>query len=125
LGSLAANRGVAAWLSDLEEPPGLGAAASVACSSSASPESGSNAEFQARWRPPSSPGRRWPRPTRSAGGGLIDWVITVDHKKIGILYIFTALFLFAAQVSTGLANFLVPLQIGAADVAFPRDNAMS
>jgi cytochrome c oxidase subunit 1 len=100
-------------------------------------------------------------------GGLVDWVTTVDHKKIGILYIFTAfsifliggvlallirtelaepglqtmgentynqvftmhgtlmLFLFAAQVSTGLANYLVPLQIGAADVAFPRANAMS
>jgi cytochrome c oxidase subunit 1 len=35
------------------------------------------------------------------------------------------IFLFAAQVSTGLANYLVPLQIGAADVAFPRANAMS
>jgi len=35
------------------------------------------------------------------------------------------IFLFAAQVSTGLANYFVPLQIGAADVAFPRLNAMS
>jgi cytochrome c oxidase subunit I len=35
------------------------------------------------------------------------------------------IFLFAAQVSTGLANSFVPLQIGAADVAFPRLNAMS
>jgi cytochrome c oxidase subunit I len=100
-------------------------------------------------------------------GGLVDWLTTVDHKKIGLLYIFTSfaiflaggvlallvraelaepglqtmgentynqvftmhgtlmIFLFAAQVSTGLANFLVPLQIGAADVAFPRANAMS
>src|SRR5215213_1551255 len=100
-------------------------------------------------------------------GGLVDYLTTVDHKKIGILYIFTAfaiflvggifsllirtelaepglqtmgentynqaftmhgtlmIFLFAAQVSTGLANYLVPLQIGAADVAFPRANAMS
>jgi cytochrome c oxidase subunit I len=100
-------------------------------------------------------------------GGLVDYLTTVDHKKIGILYIVTAfaiflaggvlallvraelarpglqtmglntynqvftmhgtlmIFLFAAQVSTGLANFLVPLQIGAADVAFPRANAMS
>jgi cytochrome c oxidase subunit I len=99
--------------------------------------------------------------------GIVDWVTTVDHKKIGILYIVTSfaiflvggflallvrtelarpglqtmglntynqvfsmhgtlmIFLFAAQVSTGLANFLVPLQIGAADVAFPRANAMS
>jgi cytochrome c oxidase subunit 1 len=99
--------------------------------------------------------------------GIVDYLTTVDHKKIGILYIFTAfgiflaggilalvvrwelaqpglqamgentynqvftmhgtlmIFLFAAQVSTGLANYLVPLQIGAADVAFPRANAMS
>jgi cytochrome c oxidase subunit 1 len=35
------------------------------------------------------------------------------------------IFLFAAQVSTGFANYMVPLQIGAADVAFPRANAMS
>jgi cytochrome c oxidase subunit 1 len=99
--------------------------------------------------------------------GVVDWITTVDHKKIGVLYIVTSfviflaggvlallvrtelaepglqtmslntynqvftmhgtlmIFLFAAQVSTGLANFLVPLQIGAADVAFPRANAMS
>jgi cytochrome c oxidase subunit 1 len=99
--------------------------------------------------------------------GLVDWFITVDHKKIGILYIFTAfgvflaggiiallfrielahsglqvmglntynqlitmhgtlmVLLFGAQVSTGLANYIMPLQIGAADVAFPRLNAMS
>jgi cytochrome c oxidase subunit I len=104
-------------------------------------------------------------PERPAG--VVDWVTTVDHKRIGILYIVTSfviflaggalalliraelarpglqtmglntynqvftmhgtlmIFLFAAQVSTGLANFLVPLQIGAADVAFPRANAMS
>ncbi len=100
-------------------------------------------------------------------GGLVDWVTTVEHKKIGILYIFTSvaifllagifalivrlelanpslgvlseggynelftmhgtmmIFLFANQVSIGLANYFVPLQIGAADVAFPRLNAMS
>src|SRR5918912_878983 len=103
----------------------------------------------------------------TARGRLVEYLTTVDHKKIGILYINTAfvmfllggvlallvraelaapgqqllgeyayneaftmhgtllLFLFAAQVSTGLANFLVPLQIGAADVAFPRLNAVS
>jgi cytochrome c oxidase subunit 1 len=100
-------------------------------------------------------------------GGLVDWVTTVDHKKIGLLYIFTSvaifalggifalvvrtelanpslgvlseggynqlftmhgtlmILLFANQVSTGLGNYFVPLQIGAADVAFPRLNAMS
>ena len=99
--------------------------------------------------------------------GLVDWITTVDHKKIGLLYIFTSvaifllagifamvvrielaepgqqlvgeqgynelftmhgtlmIFLFAAQISTGFANYFVPLQIGAADVAFPRLNAMS
>jgi cytochrome c oxidase subunit I len=104
---------------------------------------------------------------RPAAGGLVGWVTTVDHKKIGILYMVTStaifllagilallvrleltqpgtqaldwdaynhvftmhgtmmIFLFAAQISTGLANYLVPLQIGAADVAFPRLNAMS
>ncbi|HZD01823.1 MAG TPA: cytochrome c oxidase subunit I [Actinomycetes bacterium] len=99
-------------------------------------------------------------------GGLVEWVTSVDHKKIGLLYIFTSvaifllggvfallvrlelgnpgrvlseqaynqfftmhgtlmIFLFAAQASTGLANYFVPLQVGAADVAFPRLNAMS
>jgi cytochrome c oxidase subunit 1 len=107
------------------------------------------------------PGRHAPR------GGLVDWVTTVEHKKIGLLYMVTAfgvflfggvlallvraelakpgmqlltessynavftmhgtlmIFLFANQISTGLANYFVPLQIGAADVAFPRLNAMS
>src|SRR6266542_1591878 len=68
---------------------------------------------------------------------LVDYLTTVDHKKIGILYVYTAfgvflfagvlalLVRFAVQVTTGLANFFMPLQIGAADVAFPRLNALS
>ena len=97
---------------------------------------------------------------------LLDWLTTVDHKKIGILYIITAglfgvgggalslvvrtelaetgaiiaadtynqmftmhasimLFLFIMPVATGFANYLVPLQIGALDMAFPRINALS
>jgi cytochrome c oxidase subunit I len=98
---------------------------------------------------------------------LVDYLTTVDHKKIGILYVYTAfgvflfagvlallvrfelaapglqalsenafnqvftmhgtmmVLLFAVQVTTGLANFIMPLQIGAADVAFPRLNALS
>jgi cytochrome c oxidase subunit I len=35
----------------------------------------------------------------------------------------TMIFLFVMPVTTGLANYLVPLQIGARDVAFPRLNA--
>lgn len=96
-----------------------------------------------------------------------DWITTVDHKRIGILYMGTALIFFliggllALLIRTQLAvpnntvlgaetynqvftmhgtimiflavmplnaaffNFLVPLQIGARDVAFPRLNAFS
>src|SRR5205823_8004999 len=95
------------------------------------------------------------------------WLVTVDHKRIGIMYIATALVFFVAggvlallmrgQLATpnerfltkdsydevmtmhgtimiflvvvpilaGFANFLVPLMIGARDVAFPRLNAFS
>jgi cytochrome c oxidase subunit I len=100
-------------------------------------------------------------------GRVAAWVTTVDHKRIGILYIATSLVFFAAggilallmraQLATpdehfvtrnaynelftihgttmiflfivpfwaGLANFLVPLMIGARDMAFPRLNALS
>jgi cytochrome c oxidase subunit I len=105
------------------------------------------------------------RPT--ATEGFWGWVNTVDHKKIGILYLVTAFFFFLLggieallvrvqlsapnqeflsadlynQVFTmhgttmiflvimpmgvGLFNLLVPLMIGARDVAFPRLNALS
>lgn len=98
---------------------------------------------------------------------IIDWLTTVDHKKIGIMYGAIALFfllvggLEALIIRTQLAvpendlisaqrynqlftmhgttmiflavmplnaaffNFLVPLQIGARDVAFPRINSLS
>ena len=104
------------------------------------------------------------RPTGYSKGAW-GWITTVDHKKIGILYLVTAfiffligglealllrvqlgapdstflsaeaynqvftmhgttmIFLVIMPLSAGLANFLVPLQIGARDVAFPRLNA--
>jgi cytochrome c oxidase subunit 1 len=100
-------------------------------------------------------------------GRVASWVATVDHKRIGILYILTSLvfflaggilallirtqliatdvdifsrdtynelftmhgttmvFLVVVPIFAGFANFLVPLMIGARDVAFPRLNALS
>jgi cytochrome c oxidase subunit I len=100
-------------------------------------------------------------------GRYARWLVTTDHKQIGILYISTSLIFFAGggilamlmrgQLATpnehfvtrddynqlftlhgtvmvflvvvpilaGFGNFLVPLMIGARDVAFPRLNAMS
>lgn len=102
-----------------------------------------------------------------ADTGLWSWLTTVDHKRIGALYLITGLFFFvvggleAAVIRAQLAvpnanvvsadmynqlftmhgttmiflavmplsaaffNFLIPLQIGARDVAFPRLNAFS
>ena len=99
--------------------------------------------------------------------GIWGWLTTVDHKKIGKLYLYTALtffliggieagimrwqlarpnldvvsaevfnqlftmhgttmvFLVIMPLSAAFFNFLIPLQIGARDVAFPRLNAFS
>ena len=100
-------------------------------------------------------------------GDWRDWMTTVDHKKIGVLYGVTALvfmvlgglealiirtqlavpendlvsaemynslftmhgltmvFLVGMPMAVAFFNFLIPLQIGARDVAFPRLNALS
>ena len=100
-------------------------------------------------------------------GSVARWLVTVDHKRIGILYLVTAfifffvaglmavlmriqlshadagfltrsaynqvvamhgtamVFLFIIPVLAGFGNYLVPLMIGARDMAFPRLNAAS
>jgi cytochrome c oxidase subunit I len=97
----------------------------------------------------------------------IEWVTTTDHKRIGILYLFTTAFFFllggveallmriqlgspdntfldpttynqlftmhgttmiflvVVPIFAGFANYVVPLMIGARDVAFPRLNMLS
>src|SRR6202140_4011820 len=104
---------------------------------------------------------------RPTGDRLHDWVVAVDHKKLGILYILYALmfliiggieatimriqlivphnhfvspgvfnrmftmhgttmiFFVVMPIVFGFANYLIPLMIGARDMAFPRLNAFS
>ena len=105
--------------------------------------------------------------SEATGGGLKSWLTTTDHKRIGLLYFWTAfafflvggvealvirlqlahpdghlvgaetynqlftmhgttmIFLALMPLGSSFFNYIVPLQIGARDVAFPRLNAFS
>jgi len=116
---------------------------------------------------PATAKRPWffTRPT--AKTGLVSWLTTVDHKRVGLLYGFSALFFFLVggiealfiriqlavpnntflqhqtynelftmhattmiflavmPLSAAFFNYIMPLQIGARDVAFPRLNGFA
>lgn len=118
-------------------------------------------------RTPQSAGRPWLFRRPTAKTGIVSWLTTVDHKRIGVLYGVSALFFFlvggvealliriqlAVPNNTFLAhhtynelftmhattmiflavmplsaaafNYIMPLQIGARDVAFPRLNGFA
>ncbi|MEU6023727.1 cytochrome c oxidase subunit I [Micromonospora sp. NPDC047134] len=101
------------------------------------------------------------------GGKLVRFLVTTDHKQIGLLYLMTSfgfflvagieamliraelarpgmqflspeqynqlftshgavmLLLFATPAAFGFGNYIVPIQIGAPDVSFPRLNALA
>jgi cytochrome c oxidase subunit 1 len=107
-----------------------------------------------------------PEPHPPPATGILGWITTTDHKKIGISYMVTAfgffmlggalaeiiraqlwspqsklvtpgtynqlftmhgsimMFLFIVPFAFGFANYIVPLQIGAKEMAFPRLNAL-
>ena len=110
--------------------------------------------------------KAFPRPHQNTSG-IVNWLTTIDHKKIGVMYGMAALFflilggveallirtqlwshnmevlsnreynqmftmhgttmvfLVIMPLSAAFFNFIMPLQIGARDVAFPRMNTLS
>jgi cytochrome c oxidase subunit 1 len=55
----------------------------------------------------------------------VQFVDPETYNQLFTIHGTTMIFLFVMPMMTGLANYVVPLQIGAADMAFPRINALS
>ncbi len=108
-----------------------------------------------------------PRFTHITRSKLLSWLLTIDHKRVGVLYLVTSftffvvggieallirvqlaqpnaavlspdtynqiftmhgttmIFMAVMPLTVGLANYAIPLMLGARDVAFPRLNALS
>ena len=55
----------------------------------------------------------------------IQFVDPETYNQLFTIHGTTMIFLFVMPMNVGIANYIVPLQIGAADMAFPRINALS
>jgi cytochrome c oxidase subunit I len=55
----------------------------------------------------------------------IQFIDPETYNQLFTIHGTTMIFLFVMPMMTGLANYIVPLQVGAADMAFPRINALS
>ena len=55
----------------------------------------------------------------------MDFVVRDEYNQLFTMHGTTMIFLVVVPIFAGFANYLVPLMIGAADMAFPRLNALS
>jgi cytochrome c oxidase subunit I len=55
----------------------------------------------------------------------ITWVSAQAYSELFTVHAITMIFLFVMPLAAGLANYFVPIQIGAKDMAYPRINALS
>src|SRR5258706_12009153 len=60
-----------------------------------------------------------PRAGKLGESGLMSWVMTVDHKKIGILYLVTSFCFFLVG---GLMALLIRTQLAAPELSFLNSN---
>src|SRR3712207_2468824 len=54
----------------------------------------------------------------------LQFVDTNTYNQLFSMHAIVMIFLFVMPMTVGLANYIVPLQLGAADMAFPRINAL-
>jgi cytochrome c oxidase subunit 1 len=57
--------------------------------------------------------------------GFLSWFLTTDHKRIGLHGSLMVFFFIVPGLAASFGNFLIPLMIGAPDVAFPKLNLAS